>query len=235
MVVGLGSISGCVAVIGSGNSGGKASGSKPSLSESITRTEAIATWTLTDSENESFNVILASDGSAVDTWWKGSDGAKGERGRWEIAQGAIDIRYGSGWRDVISRSPLGFRQVSYAPGLAPGSGPSSDPNHDGQAIKVVGDGLRFVGVWIIQGALPGPKYELFVALRSDGMARKSIDSLEQGTWIFDAGTARIYWSDGWHTTLESMPDGSVFGKSWKPGVALTEMPTGSAPAHRITK
>ena len=56
-----------------------------SQSKPITREEAVAIWSLTDSENELFNMILSADGSAVDTWWKGEDGAKGERGRWELS------------------------------------------------------------------------------------------------------------------------------------------------------
>ncbi len=201
----------------------------------ITRAEAVATWSLTDSENELFNVILSADGSAVDTWWKGDDGAKGERGRWELVDGTIDIRFNSGWRDVISRSSLGYDKHGYPPGLAPGAGPSKDPINSGDAVKVSGDDLRFVGIWIIPGALAGPKYELYAALRSDGMAMKSIDAINQGTWQIESGVAHLYWADGWNTTIEPMDDGTFFAKSWKPGAAMSEMPTGSNGVRRVMK
>jgi len=206
-----------------------------SQSKPITREEAVAIWSLTDSENELFNMILSADGSAVDTWWKGEDGAKGERGRWELVNGTIDIRLNSGWRDVISRSALGYDKLGYPPGLAPGSGPQKEAVNSGQAVKVSGDDLRFVGVWIIPGALAGPKYELYTALRSDGMAMKSIDAINQGTWQIESGIAHLYWADGWHTTIEPVDDGTFFSKSWKPGLALNEMPSGSAAVRRVMK
>lgn len=211
------------------------SGSNFSKSKPITREEAIGIWSLSDSENELFNTILSADGSVVDTWWKGEDGVKGERGRWELDNGRIDIRLSSGWRDVIYRSELGYSKLGYPPGLAPGSGPQSEPANNTNAVKVSGDDLRFVGVWIISGALAGPKYELYAALRSDGMAMKSIDAINQGTWQIESGIAHLYWADGWHTTIEPIDDGTFFSKSWKPGIALSEMPTGSAVVRRVMK
>lgn len=211
--------------------GGSSGGHFPPMS----REEVVGTWSLTDSENELFNVLISADGSAINTWWKGEDGAKGERGRWELVNGALDLRFSSGWRDVISRSKIGYRKIAYAPGLSPGSRTSNEPANDGQAMKVVGDDLQFVGVWIIPGALAGPKYELYVALRSDGMAMKSVDAINQGTWQIESGIAHLYWADGWHTTLEMVDAVDYFSKSWKPGVAITEMPTGAAPVRRVLK
>lgn len=211
------------------------SGLKSSNLAPITREEAIGTWALTDAQNELFDVVIARDGSAVDTWWKGTDGAKGERGRWEMVDGKIDLRYSSGWRDVISRSQLGFHKVSYAPGLAPGSGPSKEPSNDGQAVRVTGERLGFTGVWLIPGALPGQNYDLYYALRSDGMAMKSIDTMRQGTWVMDGPVARVYFADGWRSTIETLEDGKYFCKSWKPGTPATEMPTGSGTATKVAK
>lgn len=201
----------------------------------MSRTESIATWSLTDGDNELFNVIVSSDGAAVSTWWKGAHGSAGERGRWELVDGALDIRYGDGWRDVISTDTLGYHKVSYAPGLAP-SAPTSDyPSNVGQAVVTKGDALAFIGLWTIPGALAGPKYEVTIALRSDGMAMKSVDSNKQGTWRLDGGIAHVDWADGWHTTLENGADGSCFSRSWKPGMATSEMPTGSGAVQRILK
>ncbi len=201
----------------------------------MTRQESIATWSLTDGDNELFNVIVSSDGAAVSTWWKGEHGAAGERGRWELVNGALDIRYGDGWRDVITTDTLGYHKVSYAPGLAPNSPTSDQPSNVGQAVLSKGDAVAFVGLWTIPGALAGPKYEVTLALRSDGMAMKSVDANKQGTWQLEAGVAHVYWADGWHTTLEKSADGSCFSRSWKPGVATSEMPTGSGAVQRILK
>ncbi|MSR45344.1 MAG: hypothetical protein EXS15_08365 [Phycisphaerales bacterium] len=214
---------GCVITSNIGNTGARP----------ITRQESIATWSLTDGENELFNVIVSSDGAAVSTWWKGEHGTAGERGRWELVDGALDIRYGDGWRDVITTAALGYHKVSYAPGLAPNAPTSDRPSNVGQAVLLTGDEIPFVGVWTIPGALAGAKYEVIVALRSDGMAMKNVDAISQGTWQIEAGTVHLYWADGWHTTIENAADGTSFSKSWKPGLAISEMPTGSGAVQRM--
>ncbi len=201
----------------------------------MTRQESVATWTLTDAQNELFNVTLASDGAAVSTWWKGEHGPAGEHGRWELINGAVDIRYSDGWRDVITTHPMGYQKLSYAPGLAPNAPTSDHPDNFGQAVVLVGETIPFVGVWTIPGALAGPKYEVTIALRSDGMAMKNIDANREGTWRIEEGIAKLAWADGWHTSIERAADGSYFSKSWKPGTATTEMPTGSGAVNRLVK
>ncbi|MSQ90760.1 MAG: hypothetical protein EXS01_05115 [Phycisphaerales bacterium] len=201
----------------------------------LTRTQAIGTWSLTDAQNELFNVIVSSDGAAVSTWWKGEAGTQGERGRWELASGVLDIRYSDGWRDVLTTDSIGFSKLSYAPGLAPKSGTTETPNNYGQAVLLTGIQVPFVGVWVVPGALAGPKYEATIALRSDGMARKNVDANQQGTWHLDSGIATVDWADGWHTTIEIGADGTAFSKSWKPGTATSEMPTGSGAVRRVLK
>lgn len=201
----------------------------------LTREQAIGTWSLTDGQNELFNVIVSSDGAAVSTWWKGEHPTKGERGRWELANGVLDIRYSDGWRDVITTNSLGFGKLSYAPGLAPKAGSTDQPTNYGQAVLLTGAQLPFVGVWTIPGALAGAKYEVTIALRSDGMAMKDIDAIKQGIWLLDSGVAHVYWADGWHTSIEIAADGTSFSKSWKPGVSITDMPTGSSAVRRALK
>ncbi len=203
----------------------------PVTAGAISRTEAVGTWSLTDSENELFNVVLQPDGAAVSTWWKGDDGAKGERGRWMIENGVLIVRWTDGWIDAVRRGHSGYEKYSYGPGVPA----SATPTNFGQAVKVEGPMQRYAGVWSIPGALPGSRYELFMALRSDGSAMKSIDDVRLGTWQMDGESCRIVWADGWSSVIEPTEDGSFFSKSWKPGTPADAMPTGSGPATRIER
>jgi hypothetical protein len=90
-------------------------------------------------------------------------------------------------------------------------------------------------VWTIPGAISGARYELIVALRSDGSAMKSTDEVKVGTWQLDGDNCRIVWADGWSSLIEPTDDGSFFSKSWKPGTPPDAMPTGSGPASRIER
>jgi hypothetical protein len=203
----------------------------PVTAGAISRTEAVGTWSLTDSENELFNVMLQPDGAAVSTWWKGDEGAKGERGRWMIENGVLVVRWTDGWIDAVRRGHSGYEKYSYGPGVPANSTPTSF----GQAVKVEGPAQRYTGVWTIPGALPGSRYELFVALRSDGSAVKSIDEVRAGTWQVEGESCRVVWADGWSSVIEPTEDGSFFSKSWKPGTSTDAMPTGSGPATRIER
>jgi hypothetical protein len=201
----------------------------------MSREEAVGTWSITDSDNELFNVVVAPDGSAVDTYWKGAAGAKGERGRWELVNGCLDIRYGSGWRDLISRSALGHRKLGYPPRLAPGSGSQDQPENDGGAVKVIGDRLPFVGVWTVPGGGETTQNEVTMALRSDGMAMKTSAAYDPGTWRVDNGAAIIVWADGWRSTLEPAASDEWFYRVWRPGMAPEEMPTASGKVCKVVR
>ena len=203
----------------------------PVTAGAISRTEAVGTWSLTDSENELFNVVLQPDGAAVSTWWKGDDGAKGERGRWMIENGVLVVRWTDGWIDAVRRGHSGYEKYSYGPGVPASAAPTSF----GQAVKVEGPAQRYAGVWSIPGAMPGSRDELFMALRSDGSAMKSSDDVRVGTWQLDGESCRIVWADGWSSVIEPTEDGSYFSKSWKPGTSPDAMPTGSGPATRIER
>jgi hypothetical protein len=203
----------------------------PVTAGAISRSEAVGTWSLTDSENELFNVMLQPDGAAVSTWWKGDDGAKGERGRWMIENGVLVVRWTDGWIDAVRRGHSGYEKYSYGPGVPANSTPTSF----GQAVKVEGPAQRYTGVWTVPGAQPGSRYELFMALRSDGSAMKSIDEVRAGTWQVEGESCRVVWADGWSSLIEPTEDGSFFSKSWKPGTAPDAMPTGSGPAARIER
>jgi len=201
----------------------------------MSREEAVGTWSITDSDNELFNVIVAPDGSAVDTYWKGPDGAKGERGRWELVNGCVDIRYGSGWRDLISRSALGHRKVGYPPRLAPGTGSQDQPANEGSAVKVTGDRLPFVGVWTVPGGGETTHYEVTMALRSDGMAMKTCEAYDPGLWRVENGVATIVWADGWRSALERADSEEWSYRVWRPGMNPTEMPAASGKVRKVTR
>lgn len=203
----------------------------PVAAGAISRTEAVGTWSLTDSENELFNVTLQPDGAAVSTWWKGDDGAKGERGRWMVEQGVLVVRWTDGWIDAVRRGRSGYEKYSYGPGVPANSAPTSF----GQAVKVEGPSQRYTGVWTVPGALAGSRYEVFVALRSDGSAMKSVDDVRVGTWRLEGESCRIVWADGWSLLLEPTEDGTFFSKGWKPGLAADAMPSGSGPATRVQR
>lgn len=203
----------------------------PTEAGAISRTEAVGTWSLTDSENELFNAVLAPDGAAVSTWWKGDDGARGERGRWMIEQGVLVVRWSDGWIDAIRRGRAGYEKYSYGPGASA----DATPTNFGQAVKLEGPMQSYAGVWSIPGALPGSRYEVFTALRSDGTALKSVDAVRTGTWQVEGGACRIRWSDGWNQLIEPVEGGGWFSRSWKPGASVEEMPTGSGAATRIER
>jgi hypothetical protein len=218
-------------VVGCATSG---TGSMPAAG-GMSREEAVGTWSITDSDNELFNVIVAPDGSAVDTYWKGPDGAKGERGRWELVNGCVDIRYGSGWRDLISRSALGHRKVGYPPRLAPGTGSQDQPANEGSAVKVTGDRLPFVGVWTVPGGGETTHYEVTMALRSDGMAMKTCEAYDPGLWRVENGVATIVWADGWRSALERADSEEWSYRVWRPGMNPTEMPAASGKVRKVTR
>jgi len=221
----------CPLVVGCATSG---TGSMPTAG-GMSREEAVGTWSITDSDNELFNVIVAPDGSAVDTYWKGPDGAKGERGRWELVNGCVDIRYGSGWRDLISRSALGHRKVGYPPRLAPGTGSQDQPANEGSAVKVMGDRLPFVGVWTVPGGGETTHYEVTMALRSDGMAMKTCEAYDPGLWRVDNGVATIVWADGWRSALERADSEEWSYRVWRPGMDSTDMPAASGKVRKVTR
>lgn len=218
-------------VVGCATSG---TGSMPAAG-GMSREEAVGTWSITDSDNELFNVIVAPDGSAVDTYWKGPDGAKGERGRWELVNGCLDIRYGSGWRDLISRSALGHRKVGYPPRLAPGTGSQDQPANEGSAVKVTGDRLPFVGIWTVPSGGETTHYEVTMALRSDGMAMKTCEAYDPGLWRVENGVATIVWADGWRSALERADSEEWSYRVWRPGMDPTDMPAASGKVRKVTR
>jgi len=197
-------------------------GSKPLLAIDPAAVEG--TWALTDERNQTFNVILREDGSATSTWSRGMDGAKGEQGGWSIRDGVLFVRWTDGWLDTIRVGRYGFEKLSYEPSERPGDNPSSF----GQAVKIVDDSARWIGVWRTESVGKDTKNEeLFVCLSSDGAAVKSIDAINTGCWQQQPMGLAIHWSDGWFTMLTQ--DGeTVSGRSWAPGADRSGTPTGTS-------
>jgi hypothetical protein len=186
------------------------------------------TWALTDERNSTFNIVLREDGSATSTWSRGADGAKGEQGGWTIREGVLHVRWTDGWLDTIRVGRFGFEKISYGPSDREGDHPSSF----GQAVKLVDDGARWVGVWRTSSVAPATKgEELFVCLSSDGAAVKNLGAINTGCWQQQPTGTAIYWSDGWFTLLTRSGD-AVEGRSWSPGTDRDGPPTG---AHAWTE
>ena len=205
---------------------GCASGTSHIGSQPIMAIDAQAvegTWALTDERNQTFNVILREDGSATSTWSRGVDGAKGEQGGWTIRDGVLHVRWTDGWLDTIRVGRYGFEKLSYEPSERPGDNPSSF----GQAVKIVDDSARWIGVWRTESVGKDTKNEeLFVCLSSDGSAVKSLDAINTGCWQLQPNGTAIYWSDGWFTML-TRNDDAIEGRSWAPGADRNGPATGA--------
>lgn len=185
---------------------------------------AAGVWAMTDDRNETFNAILRADGSATSTWSRGTDGARGEQGGWSVREGRLVMRWTDGWIDVIQLGRFGYEKLSYGPRDVE----RDFPECFGQAVKLMDDGSRWVGVWRTQSVGPGSQGEdLHVCLSSDGRAMKSIDAINTGCWQLQANGAAIYWSDGWFTLLSRDGDRAV-GRSWKPGADRDGPATGDS-------
>lgn len=205
--------------------GCQSSGSGIGSAQLVDITPAVVegTWALTDSRNDTFNVILREDGSATSTWSRGTDGAMGEQGGWSLRNGEVTVRWTDGWVDTIRLGRFGYENFSYGPSDRDANVPSSF----GQAVKILDDGNRWVGVWSTTSVdKASQEAELFICLASDGAAVKSIDAINTGCWQLQQSGAAIYWSDGWFTFLTHRDDG-VQGQSWASGTDRTKDPTGT--------
>lgn len=183
--------------------------------------EFVGTWTLTDSEDEPFDVVISPNGTAITNWTKGDAGARGESGLWKAAKDRITINYGDGWSDIIVRTRHGYRKISFGPGESR----EGKPTNSGPATRVEGPRLPFVGVWKGTGALNHEPF--FIALKSDGTARKTLAPDAEGLWNVVNGQVTIRWNDGWLSILERTK-GGVAEAAWSPDTPFNQQPTGVA-------
>lgn len=160
-----------------------------------------------------FDVVLAPDGGAVSNWSKGPHGARGESGRWVIANGRIVIDYVDGWRDVILRKPTGeLAKRSWGPGVARDGAPSNF----GQAVRTAASYASWIGVYELPVAQSTTGEKFAIAIQSSHVAWKTIDEVKVGCWWIADGFLRIRWANGWCDELHTLgADYEV--RSWKPG------------------
>ncbi|MSR75342.1 MAG: hypothetical protein EXS14_07725 [Planctomycetes bacterium] len=158
---------------------------------SLSPTDALGTWAMSDQDNELFNVLVHPNGKCVSTWWKGAEGAVGEVGTWEIRGDKLRLRWTDGWLDVIGHSKLGLIRQSWDPGRLEINAPlDAAPVH-----RAAGPLVPFIGVWLSCASKPGKAVHL--ALRGDGMTARSCGTdTVLGTWSTDGDSATLIFADG---------------------------------------
>lgn len=162
--------------------------------------DAVGVWSLTDDENVTFDVRLATDGRASSNWSKGPAGAAGEAGRWSIEGRRIVVDYADGWRDAIIAIDDGrFAKESFAPS-ADRNGP---PTNRGQAARTPPELAAWVGVYAGEVRAVGsggsdaarPERVTF-ALQSSQVAWRSGSEPRLGCWWKAGDGVAIRWADG---------------------------------------
>jgi len=201
----------------------------PRGGEDVPASAFVGTWSLSDEQNDVFDVVLDADGSARSNWAKGTHGAEGEGGRWSLYGHGIRIDYDDGWIDMIRFGPVGFEQVSYSP-ETPLAGPWS--NH-GKAVRLEVPLAEWVGVYGLTNVTDGKPFA--IALQSDGQSFKTINEDKRGLWSIRGEVAEIRWADGWHDEIRRSADGSLEQRSWKPGQPRSEPPIVTPGATRLRR
>ena len=186
----------------------------------------VGTWSLTDEQNDLFNVTLFPDGAARSNWTKGSRGAEGEGGRWTLYGNGVRIDYDDGWIDVVRLGARGFEQVSYAPDT-PIAGPW---DNGGKAVRVEGDLAEFTGVFRLVNVDDGKPFA--VSLQSNGQAFKTINDEKRGLWRIRDGAAEIEWLNGWVDVIRRV-EGGFEKLAWHPGQPRSEVPAASREVVRM--
>ena len=194
--------------------------------------EAVDSWTLTDSENTTFDVRLSPGGKAISNWSKGPNGARGESGRWTIASGDIVIEYDDGWCDrIVGRADGTFGKISFAPG-EPRDGVATN---FGQAVRTPAAFAQWIGVYELPQAESRLGRPFFVAIQSSHAAWKSIDDVRVGSWwVSGSGWLRIRWANGWFDEFRPVFTGYEV-RSWKPGTEIDAKGDPVGPATNVGK
>ncbi len=182
----------------------------------LTDKTAIGTWTLTDSENTTFDVIIDPDGSAISNWSKGPTKAQGEQGSWKIERGRLVIDYTDGWRDVVVPTHDGHYAKE---GFAPGAARDGAATNIGFSARTSDADAQWVGVYEIPEGLSSGSTSFFVAIQSSHTAWKSIDTPNVGSWWIKRSALRIRWANGWLDELTPSGNGYTV-RSWEPGTPL---------------
>lgn len=181
---------------------------------SIQHLPAEGTWIVTDEANNTFNIILRDDGTAISSWSRGVAGAYGDRGRWRYAHEGIIVMYESGWMTLLAELQNGFLiKQSYRAGRLINQVPSDFS----MLIPLVGAARRYVGIFRCTAS--DTKEPYYMALISSGLAIKTLGKEYAGTWHLADGKAVIQWSNGWTDVLDY--NGGVYQQSaFSPGMDI---------------
>lgn len=207
-------------------------GSTPASDISIENTSFIGTWSLTDSQNQLFNVIIEKDGSARSNW--SGDTVFGEFGKWKEYSGrwgrGIEITYRDGWRDVILVGSRGYEKVSFKPRASTEGWPESF----GIAVRLRGVRVALSGIFVVND--PQSNDVVVINLKSNGLAESSIRPNNPGVWTPRKQDAWIYWADDWREHLIfDTPAGAYTLRSWKPATEGRGDPSAVREATRLEK
>ncbi len=162
--------------------------------DSVAAHDALGVWAAVDHDGDLFDIVVYPNGTAVTNWSKGPDGAKGQLGKWTATAEGIEIKFPDGWRDVFKRSGTGFMQEGYGPGTK-----NALPMNTCRVIRVTEPRARFVGVWETPERETGKT--LYIAVFSDGTAKKSLPANAKGLWSVQYGNAWFNWEDGWNNRI----------------------------------
>jgi hypothetical protein len=206
-----------IALMSNGCATAAKSGVNASLDQaSLTSIDAVGSWTLTDDENTTFDVVLAESGVASSNWSKGPTGAQGEIGTWSLRDDCIVAEYEDGWCDTIFRNEQGkMSKRSYAPGVAR----TGAPSNTGQAVRTPAAYASWVGVYETPMAQSRVGRQFYVAIQSSHVAWKTADEVRVGSWWIEGGWLRVRWADGWFDEFRPLA-GKIEVRSWKPGSPL---------------
>jgi hypothetical protein len=184
-----------------------------------TAQDVLGVWAAVDHDGDLFDIVIYPNGTAVTNWSKGPDGAKGQMGKWKATAEGIDISYPDGWKDKFKRSGTGFMQEGYAPGARK----EAIPMNTCRPIRVTEPRARYVGVWETPDRDSGKP--LYIAVFSDGTAKKTNPRNAKGLWSVQYGNAWFTWEDGWHNRIVRTETKFV-DQVWRP----TETPEMTQPA-----
>lgn len=74
----------------------------------------------------------------------------------------------------------------------------------------------------------GSGASIFVAMKSDGTARNSVNPAATGSWSVADGVASVGWSDGWRLAIREDAAGGFEQGEWHP-----QAPAGGEPTSRL--
>lgn len=82
--------------------------------------DPVGRWTIYHSDGQPIQVTLHANHRAESSW-----GEEGQKGRWQVVQGKLVMRWSDGWRDVVTLHEGRYEKLGYAPGNRDQSKPSN--------------------------------------------------------------------------------------------------------------